>query len=824
MISALCLFLPCMAHGEIIKGIYGVPSIQKLDPSGYLDDLRKGGVNAVFVKPDADTVRWFNARGFKVYISVDAFGGRRAWKKYPDSRPVLDDGSLLGTDPSFACHGCACPTHRAWRTERLGDIERLLQEFGGNEGRIDGIWLDYIRYPGRWSVPEPKIPDTCYCKRCLKKFSADTGLVLPPVADTEETASWIKKNCPYEWMKWKQEQIASFVSDVGKVIDRGSVGSRPLLGIFLVPWTRGERSNTVSYQFAQDPFQLAGYVDVISPMLYHQKVGRPASWIGFMTQYYEETVPCQVWPIVQAMDCTAEEFGEVMRYAGEGGADGVLGYPFSAMKPDKWAGFRAFHRLPNLLRSTDYADCGNEKDMVVEVRPGYGECAEWVEPLPSCDPVVEYAFRGEFWQPVWENGKYPEISLWGDRFLLNTHWKSKVFQPLRVVVRCPENPKDDSFRFINCNPQKGIRLRRPELKRFYRFNPVPEVLLKKAFFDVHSFPIGVYGANLKTLDKIKKLAINTVVLRGKGRQLQEQVEKCHAVGLRYVLSVPHEPGLLPVYLKEISEYVRPYDLAFYVNDEPGIHSFPKGKAGDVNRLVKSWFPECATCMAIVRPQVCGEYRDGADFFMLDQYPVPYMPMTWISDCMNECGEDVGRNRLASVIQAFGGKSRLDHPRSPTWQEMDCLAFLSVVHGSRGVFFYTFSWIGKTEEGRERLGRVVGRLNRVYPWLVVENSEKRVQVKMLSRNRLDPEGRPAVHCCVKRKGREWLLIAVNTIGTGVEVLLGSEGVAQTAERDGKVREVFSEDNYVVKDGKIRVRLGAYGVKAFVFPKGRAQDFR
>jgi hypothetical protein len=824
IILLCCILFPTAAFAEVIKGIYGVPSIHQRDPLSYVGEMEQAGVNAVFVKPDRDTVTWFKERGFKVFISMDAFGGRRAWKKYPDSRPVLDDGSLLGTDPGFACHGGACPTHSAWRMERLGDIERLLQEFGGSEGRIDGIWLDYIRYPGRWSVPEPKIPDTCYCKRCLRQFSRHTGITLLSSADTKEKAFWIKKNYPYEWMQWKQEQIASFVSDVGKVIDRCSVGTRPLLGIFLVPWTRGERFNAVSYQFAQDPFQLAAHVDVISPMLYHKKVGRPASWTGFMTQYYEETVPCRVWPIVQAMDCTAGEFGEIMRYAGEGGADGVLGYPFSAMKPDQWVGFREFHRLPNLLGSKDYADDGDEKDMVVEIRPEYGQCAEWVEPLPSCDPVVEYAFRGEFWQAVWENGRYPEVSLWGERFLLNTHWKSKIFQPLRVVIRCPESPKDDSFRFINCNPQKSIRLRRPELKRFYRFGAVPEVPLKKTFFDVHSFPIGVYGANLQNLWEIKKLAVNTVVLRGRGKQLREQVEKCHEVGLRYVLSVPHEPDLLPVYLDEIGKYVRPYDLAFYVNDEPGIHSFPTGKALDVNRLIKGWFPDCATCMAIVRPQVCGEYKDGADFFMLDQYPVPFMPMTWLSDCMNECGEHVGRNRLASVIQAFGGKSRRDHPRPPTWQEMDCLAFLSVVHGSRGVFFYTFSWIGKTEEGRERLGRVVGRLNRVYPWLLVENSGKRVQVEMLSRNRFDPEGRPAVQCCLKRKDNQLMVIAVNTIGTGVEVLLGAEDTVHDAERNWKVREVFSGENYVVKDGKIRVRLGAYGVKAFVFRKVQRAERR
>ena len=162
--------------------------------------------------------------------------------------------------------------------------------------------------------------------------------------------------------------------------------------------------------------------------------------------------------------------------------------------------------------------------------------------------------------------------------------------------------------------------------------------MKKAFFDKGFFPVGVYGANLNNLEQIKRLAVNTVVLRGTGANLEEQVEKCHTVGLRYMLTTPREPGTLPGYLDEIAGYVRPHDMAFYVNDEPGIHSFSSGKAVDVNRLIKDRFPMCATAMAVVRPQVCREYADGADFFLLDQYPVPFMPVGWLSDSMDCCAE------------------------------------------------------------------------------------------------------------------------------------------------------------------------------------------
>ena len=238
----------------------------------------------------------------------------------------------------------------------------MITDFEAQGLPLDGIWLDYIRYPGRWSVLDPKVPDTCYCGRCLEAFSKDSWIQVPRGAGTEESSRWIKEHCAYEWMRWKKEQINAFVQDVRKILDQYPEKTRPVLGIFLVPWTKGDRQNGVCYGFGQDGFELGKYADVLSPMVYHKRVGRPASWVGYMTRYYEETVSCEVWPIVQGMDCSLEEFAEVMRYAGEGGAQGVLGYPFGPVMEGKlWEGFRGFERLSNLLGSTDYADYTDER-------------------------------------------------------------------------------------------------------------------------------------------------------------------------------------------------------------------------------------------------------------------------------------------------------------------------------------------------------------------------------------------------------------------------------------------------------------------------------
>lgn len=128
------------ARAKTVKGIFGVPAIQRLQPSDLSWRMKQGnltgkvettivmdttGVNAVFVPEDGQTIKWFKERGYKVYLSVNAFGGSRIWEKYPDARPVKADGSLVGVATGEMGHGGVCPTHQQWRAERLSHIKKL---------------------------------------------------------------------------------------------------------------------------------------------------------------------------------------------------------------------------------------------------------------------------------------------------------------------------------------------------------------------------------------------------------------------------------------------------------------------------------------------------------------------------------------------------------------------------------------------------------------------------------------------------------------------------------------------------------------------------
>jgi len=444
----------------------------------------------------------------------------------------------------------------------------------------------------------------------------------------------------------------------------------------------------------------------------------------------------------------------------------------------------------------------------------------WTTELSPCVPGRKYLFQADLYRERWGSGVYAVVRAWGERKRLNSHLQSGRYQQLEALFTCPDRPKDNPF-FIFENPRPGVvfRMKNPTLK------PAPAADLDRVVppFFKDRFGIGFYGVHtVADLETIHRLAANAVILSGSEKKLEEMITACHRLGLAYVLSTPHDPDRIAVFAERIAPLVKPDRLAFYVNDEPEIRSVPVAGVVRTQQLLKQRFPDIATCMATVRPMGAYTYRNGADYFMSDQYPVPSMPMRWLGDSMDEIAAMVGRERLASVIQAFGGgaETKGGWPRLPTWQEMDALAMLSVLHGSRAVFFFTWSYIGKTEASREDIGRVIGRLNHIYPWLRQGEVVPGAKVTMVSRYRYDAAGKPAVQCGVRDHDGQRLLLCVNTCRTHVEALV----TAPPGDESGRRwKELFFADTTVREDeGGLHLFFSPYQTRAFTFPLRTPRD--
>lgn len=813
-------------QADTVRGMYGVAGD---DIETTINLLRQGRVTHVFAPPHLATITRLKKEGFQVFLTLNAFGGTAAWKRFQDAVPVTASGEAVP-----ARFGGVCPTHFAWREERLALLASWLRQFGqGGDAGIDGVWLDFARYPGRWESTSPDIPDSCYCPRCLQLFQVEKRVAMPEgLATAAAAAAWIHGHAEEKWLQWKKEQITSFVRDARAVIDQAQTGRPITLGVFLVPWTKGERQGAVTFRLAQDAVQIARYVDVVSPMVYHRMVGEPAAWTGGIAAYFQDMTGRPVWPILQAEKISAAEFGQAVDAVAAGGAAGVMVYTLPGMQERMWPALAAFMARENLLpnpqfkgepqgdgrtlpdwrqgnggavRDTEFLlEAGDDRQGgVIGISAGLDRQGAWRAAIPGCDPGKAYTFAGDFRREQLELAGYPAIEVWGREYILNTHRVAGEFQRLRMAVECPADrgEGEEAFAFINTVAGSTFRLRNPELIE----EPVRQDA-ERGKAETGFFALGTYGATVDNLSRIKEMGLNSAVLPMEA----DAIEACIELDMHCLLSVPRDAEKLLISLQQVQEKLAGGRFSFYVNDEPEIHSFPRWQARDIATVLADSQPGAATSMAVVRPQNIPDYADSARYFMLDQYPVPYMPMTWLSDAMDQAAGFVGRNRLQSVIQAFGGSEWSDAgwPRLPSFAEMNCLAFLSVIHGSRGINFYTFPSITAGKQGEEDFRRVVGRLRQLLPWLQQENLPGTPAVEMLSTNRFDPQGRPAVHCALKEKGEEKMLLCVNTIPTYTKA-------AVTVPESGNSlwREVYDQGRAMAVDSSLHLDFLPFEVKVF-----------
>lgn len=835
LLLSICLPPQVACTAEI--AIYGASGGSGIGRT--LEYLGNTGVTSVFTAAKKESIEVFNKKQFKVYLTLNVFGGKQPWTTYPDSIPVTADGTLL----SAASGGGICPTHPQWRKSRLALLERWLTDFNTDKG-ISGIWLDFIRYPGRWEHDFSPLPDTCYCPRCLALFGDEKGVQLPGGLSSAEASVWIKANAQLKWVAWKKEQIVSFVRDARRLVDRYSRDRQLLLGAFVVPWKKSDYNGAVSFRLAQDAQLLAPYLDVLSPMLYHKMVGESVAWICLTTEYFAELAGIPVWPIIQAESVAKDEFGRVLQGLSESKATGLLIYSFRYMGEDQWPLLKDFVPKKSLIGNPQlksgadtpgtvganvegariprdwmrgpvaaiqdsafwFDKLDSKNNHAIGLTAGQDRMAYWQTPLEACVPGQKYQFSADFFRHNrGEPQAYPEIAIWGQKYRLNTHRIVEYWQRLKASVTCPDTlpQKNNIFRFKNNYPATTFWMRSPRLVRESSLGQS----LKRVPVEANFFPLGVYGANSKNLGSIKEIGLNTAVVA----LSRENVEKCLQLNMRCTFSVPRTPEKLFIALEKFGPLLERGDFSYYVNDEPGIHSFSESIARDLYDIIKARYPKAVTGMAIVRPQAIPYYEQGADFFMLDQYPVPHMPMTWLSDSMDEAAEYVGKGRLQSVIQAFGGVkfTTSGWPRRPTFAEMNCLSFLSVIHGSRGIYFYTYPSVTATQQGKEDFSRLIRRLNSMRSWLLVKNDNKPVSVEMTSQYNVDPSGKAAVHCTRKEQFGTQMLICVSTINTYTEAKIGIvEG------QQSPWAEYYTGAPYTVVEGTIKARFGPYEVKVLL----------
>jgi hypothetical protein len=305
-------------------------------PDDQVAQLRSWGADAVFGGyQEPAFVAAAHAAGMKVYAEFGCFAGADLWEQYPASRPVTDDGQLLEPQDWYCGINPSVP---AVREDRLAALERLVGEYP-----IDGVWLDFIRWPCRWESPDPVLPHTSFDEATLARFQRDTGISIAG-PDVAGIARKLLDRHADVWIRWRCAQVTSWVARARVLVKR--LRPAALLGLFLVPWRLADYDGAILRIVGQDSRALGKHVDVLSPMVYHRMCGQSTAWIHAVTEEVGRMGGKPVWPIVQSVDqpepLPAGDYGRALDIALESPASaGVIVFTLEgALEDSKLAATR----------------------------------------------------------------------------------------------------------------------------------------------------------------------------------------------------------------------------------------------------------------------------------------------------------------------------------------------------------------------------------------------------------------------------------------------------------------------------------------------------
>lgn len=278
------------------KIIYGyTPSLKIFEGKSLKEQveiLRELGTTGVFGgNTDKEFIALMHRAGMKVYCSFSCFKGKDVWEEFPEARPVEDNMNLLEQEGYYFGVN---PAYEPYRRQLLQKFEQVI-----NDCDIDGIWLDFIRWPCHWEVKDTYLPKTSFDEYTTNRFEKECDIRLK-CKDQQSKTKEILMEYSEEWIAWRCDIINSWVKEARNIIRRS--GKNITLGMFTVPWTEKDKDNAIINIIGQDFKGLSPYVDIFSPMVYHKMCHKNVEWIYDITNWMKSNFSSKVLPIIQSID------------------------------------------------------------------------------------------------------------------------------------------------------------------------------------------------------------------------------------------------------------------------------------------------------------------------------------------------------------------------------------------------------------------------------------------------------------------------------------------------------------------------------------------
>jgi len=246
-------------------------------------------------------------------------------------------------------------------------------------------------------------------------------------------------------------------------------------------------------------------------------------------------------------------------------------------------------------------------------------------------------------------------------------------------------------------------------------------------------------------------------------------------------------------------------LGWYICDEPSGWGVDKETLEESYRFIKRIDPHHPITIVFYKPKKALAYENALDILVADPYPIPQLPVTMVSDWLQELRQGLRSTTPVWIVpQAFGGGEWW--PREPSAQEERVMTYLALIHGAKGIQYFV---------------RVPPMGHPKSPRLWSECQRLALEIAELTPFLLSPTPAPRIRCTPRSihvsswtwKGRA-LVLAANTLNRPQPLRLH----LKDSRYEGPVSCLFENRSVTAQWGMVQETLEAFGTRAYLFPLG------
>lgn len=236
------------------------------EPQQISRDLHAAGITDVFLMAkDPEGNRYFAETPAEIGNDKDIFGRILVALKAAGIRvhawlPVFSDPITAHRRPELAMVDGSGRPSESWLSPSHPEVRAHIAALAralASTYPIDGLHLDYVRYPGL---------DYDYGRHALDRFASWSGV-------QGASASSLLTEHYTRWTDWRVLEIANFVTELRELMPRQIIISAALIGDAALNYRSSEA-------FGQSYPVLADHLDWIVPMAYFRQDQRPVEWIA----------------------------------------------------------------------------------------------------------------------------------------------------------------------------------------------------------------------------------------------------------------------------------------------------------------------------------------------------------------------------------------------------------------------------------------------------------------------------------------------------------------------------------------------------------------